>query len=39
MFFVPFGPAGLLVAYCSRFDVWTNSPKKIYFVSCCVGKR
>ncbi|XP_046898382.1 signal peptide peptidase-like 2A isoform X3 [Hypomesus transpacificus] len=28
---------GLLVAYCSRFDVWTNSPKKIYFVSCCVA--
>ncbi|XP_061602458.1 signal peptide peptidase-like 2A isoform X2 [Cololabis saira] len=28
---------GLLVAYCSRFDVWTNSSKKIYFVSCCIA--
>ncbi|XP_062244321.1 signal peptide peptidase-like 2A isoform X4 [Platichthys flesus] len=28
---------GLLVAYCSRFDVWINSPKKIYFVSCCIA--
>ncbi|XP_067351442.1 signal peptide peptidase-like 2A isoform X2 [Channa argus] len=28
---------GLLVAYCSRFDVWTNSRKKIYFVSCCIA--
>ncbi|KAM4744519.1 signal peptide peptidase-like 2A isoform 2-T2 [Anableps anableps] len=26
---------GLLVAYCSRFDVWINSRKKIYFLSCC----
>lgn len=26
---------GLLVAYCSRFDVWINSRKKIYFISCC----
>ncbi|XP_069029885.1 signal peptide peptidase-like 2A isoform X1 [Embiotoca jacksoni] len=26
---------GLLVAYCSRFDVWINSRRKIYFVSCC----
>lgn len=31
------GPTGLLVAYCSRFDVWVNSRKKIYFVSCCIG--
>ncbi|XP_077420472.1 signal peptide peptidase-like 2A isoform X2 [Vanacampus margaritifer] len=28
---------GLLVAYCSRFDVWVNSTKKIYFVSCCIA--
>uniref|UniRef100_A0A8C5I955 PA domain-containing protein n=1 Tax=Gouania willdenowi TaxID=441366 RepID=A0A8C5I955_GOUWI len=28
---------GLLVAYCSRFDVWINSTKKIYFVSCCIA--
>ncbi|XP_068455440.1 signal peptide peptidase-like 2A isoform X2 [Clinocottus analis] len=28
---------GLLVAYCSRFDVWINSSKKIYFVSCCTA--
>lgn len=28
---------GLLVAYCSRFDVWVNSSKKIYFVSCCIA--
>ncbi|KAJ8271674.1 hypothetical protein COCON_G00105330 [Conger conger] len=25
---------GLLVAYCHRFDIWTSSPKKIYFLSC-----
>ncbi|XP_074523285.1 signal peptide peptidase-like 2A isoform X2 [Halichoeres trimaculatus] len=28
---------GLLVAYCSRFDVWINSRKKIYFLSCCIA--
>ncbi|KAM8893931.1 signal peptide peptidase-like 2A isoform 4-T4 [Spinachia spinachia] len=28
---------GLLVAYCSRFDVWINSSRKIYFVSCCIA--
>ncbi|XP_066557532.1 signal peptide peptidase-like 2A isoform X2 [Amia ocellicauda] len=32
---------GLLVAYCHRFDVWTNNSRKIYFASCtvayCVG--
>ncbi|XP_029000997.1 signal peptide peptidase-like 2A isoform X2 [Betta splendens] len=28
---------GLLVAYCSRFDVWINSRRKIYFVSCCIA--
>ncbi|KAM6980578.1 signal peptide peptidase-like 2A [Aplochiton taeniatus] len=28
---------GLLVAFCSRFDVWNNSPKKIYFVSSCIA--
>ncbi|XP_070686464.1 signal peptide peptidase-like 2A isoform X3 [Pempheris klunzingeri] len=28
---------GLLVAYCSRFDVWINSSKKIYFISCCIA--
>ncbi|XP_013865884.1 signal peptide peptidase-like 2A isoform X2 [Austrofundulus limnaeus] len=28
---------GLLVAYCSRFDVWVNSRKKIYFLSCCIA--
>lgn len=31
------GPTGLLVSYCSRFDVWINSRRKIYFVSCCIG--
>ncbi|XP_071378572.1 signal peptide peptidase-like 2A isoform X1 [Centroberyx affinis] len=28
---------GLLVAYCSKFDVWINSTKKVYFVSCCIA--
>ncbi|KAG7468079.1 hypothetical protein MATL_G00139080 [Megalops atlanticus] len=28
---------GLLVAYCHRFDVWTNSPRKIYFVTCTIA--
>lgn len=28
---------GLLVAYCSRFDVWIHSSKKIYFLSCCIA--
>uniref|UniRef100_A0A8K9VFR7 PA domain-containing protein n=1 Tax=Oncorhynchus mykiss TaxID=8022 RepID=A0A8K9VFR7_ONCMY len=28
---------GLLVAYCSRFDVWVNSPKKIYLFCCCIA--
>lgn len=28
---------GLLVAYCSRFDVMINSRKKIYFISCCIA--
>nr|XP_040051553.1 signal peptide peptidase-like 2A isoform X1 [Gasterosteus aculeatus aculeatus] len=28
---------GLMVAYCSRFDVWVNSSKKIYFISCCIA--
>ncbi|KAM9860496.1 signal peptide peptidase-like 2A isoform 2-T2 [Aulostomus maculatus] len=28
---------GLLVAYCSRFDVWVNSRRKIYFLSCCTA--
>ncbi|XP_041644875.1 signal peptide peptidase-like 2A isoform X2 [Cheilinus undulatus] len=28
---------GLLVAYCSRFDVWINSRRKIYFLSCCTA--
>ncbi|KAG9352238.1 hypothetical protein JZ751_020651 [Albula glossodonta] len=28
---------GLLVAYCHRFDVWTSSPKRIYFVSCTIA--
>ncbi|KAM8876532.1 signal peptide peptidase-like 2A isoform 1-T1 [Synchiropus picturatus] len=28
---------GLLVAYCSRFDVWINSRRKVYFVSCCIA--
>ncbi|XP_006628751.1 signal peptide peptidase-like 2A isoform X1 [Lepisosteus oculatus] len=28
---------GLLVAYCHRFDVWTNSPKRIYFLSCTIA--
>ncbi|KAM6950725.1 signal peptide peptidase-like 2A isoform 3-T4 [Lycodopsis pacificus] len=28
---------GLLVAYCSRFDVWINSSRKIYFVCCCIA--
>lgn len=28
---------GLLVAYCSRFDVWINSPRKVYWVTCCIA--
>ncbi|XP_058243472.1 signal peptide peptidase-like 2A isoform X5 [Hemibagrus wyckioides] len=28
---------GLLVAYCHRFDVWTGSSSRIYFVSCAVA--
>ncbi|TMS13585.1 hypothetical protein E3U43_018660 [Larimichthys crocea] len=28
---------GLLVAYCSRFDVLVNSRKKVYFASCCIA--
>ncbi|KAJ8340403.1 hypothetical protein SKAU_G00350360 [Synaphobranchus kaupii] len=28
---------GLLVAYCHKFDVWTSSSKKIYFVSCTIA--
>ncbi|XP_063334307.1 signal peptide peptidase-like 2A isoform X3 [Pelmatolapia mariae] len=28
---------GLLVAYCSRFDVWIKSKRKVYFVSCCIA--
>ncbi|XP_030582029.1 signal peptide peptidase-like 2A isoform X2 [Archocentrus centrarchus] len=28
---------GLLVAYCSRFDVWINSKRKVYFISCCIA--
>uniref|UniRef100_A0A3B4AB62 PA domain-containing protein n=1 Tax=Periophthalmus magnuspinnatus TaxID=409849 RepID=A0A3B4AB62_9GOBI len=28
---------GLLVAYCSRFDVWVNSRWKVYFISCCTA--
>lgn len=28
---------GLLVAYCSRFDVQINSRNKVYFISCCIG--
>ncbi|XP_061670508.1 signal peptide peptidase-like 2A isoform X3 [Syngnathoides biaculeatus] len=28
---------GLLVGYCSRFDVWINSTKKIYFLSSCIA--
>ncbi|XP_035538020.1 signal peptide peptidase-like 2A [Morone saxatilis] len=28
---------GLLVAYCSRFDVWINSRRKVYFISCCIA--
>lgn len=28
---------GLLVAYCSRFDVWVNSRGKVYFISCCTA--
>ncbi|TNN44128.1 Signal peptide peptidase-like 2A [Liparis tanakae] len=28
---------GLLVAYCSRFDVWINSSKKVYFLCCCTA--
>ncbi|KAF3832396.1 hypothetical protein F7725_026061 [Dissostichus mawsoni] len=32
-----FSILGLLVAYCSRFDVWINSRRKVYFVSCCIA--
>lgn len=28
---------GLLIAYCSRFDVWVNSRCKPYFLSCTTG--
>uniref|UniRef100_H3CXZ3 PA domain-containing protein n=1 Tax=Tetraodon nigroviridis TaxID=99883 RepID=H3CXZ3_TETNG len=28
---------GLLVAYCSRFDVRVNSRKKVYFLCCCTA--
>ncbi|XP_072321023.1 signal peptide peptidase-like 2A isoform X2 [Eucyclogobius newberryi] len=28
---------GLLIAYCSRFDVWVNSSWKVYFSSCCTA--
>uniref|UniRef100_A0A8C8DQC8 PA domain-containing protein n=1 Tax=Oryzias sinensis TaxID=183150 RepID=A0A8C8DQC8_9TELE len=28
---------GLLVAYCSRFDVWVGSSKRIYFISSCLA--
>ncbi|KAJ8343587.1 hypothetical protein SKAU_G00309160 [Synaphobranchus kaupii] len=28
---------GLVVAYCHRFDVWTHSTKKIYFISCTIA--
>lgn len=28
---------GLLVAYCSRFDVLINSRKRVYFISCCIA--
>lgn len=28
---------GLLVAYCHRFDVWTGSSNRIYFVSCTIA--
>uniref|UniRef100_A0A668TC07 PA domain-containing protein n=1 Tax=Oreochromis aureus TaxID=47969 RepID=A0A668TC07_OREAU len=28
---------GLLVAYCSRFDVWIKSKRKVYFISCCIA--
>lgn len=28
---------GLLIAYCSRFDVWVNSRCKVYFLSCCTA--
>lgn len=33
------GAPGLLVAYCSRFDVRVNSRNKVYFISCCTGTR
>ncbi len=29
--------AGLLVAYCHRFDVWMGNSRRIYFISCVVG--
>ncbi|KAK7913634.1 hypothetical protein WMY93_013845 [Mugilogobius chulae] len=28
---------GLLIAYCSRFDVLVNSRWKVYFISCCTA--
>lgn len=31
-------PAGLLVAYCHRFDIQVQS-SRVYFVACTVGKR
>lgn len=33
------GGPGLLVAYCSRFDVRINSRNRVYFISCCTGTR
>lgn len=31
--------AGLLVAYCHRFDVWMGNSRRIYFISCALGTR
>lgn len=28
---------GLLIAYCARFDIWSGSSKRIYFVSCTIA--
>ncbi|PWS21701.1 hypothetical protein DKP78_22215, partial [Enterococcus faecium] len=28
---------GLLIAYCHRFDVWTGSSKKVYYISCTIA--
>ncbi|XP_063044437.1 signal peptide peptidase-like 2A isoform X2 [Engraulis encrasicolus] len=28
---------GLLIAYCARFDIWSGSSKRIYFITCTIA--